>query len=49
MDLFTEVYDKTRDLLQSPQLHADWSDIWIPGSRRARQADEALLHGVQEG
>ena len=27
LDLFTEVYEKTRDLLQTPQLHADWADI----------------------
>jgi hypothetical protein len=26
MDLFTEVYDKTRNLLQTPQLHTDWAD-----------------------
>jgi hypothetical protein len=26
MDLFTEVYEKTRDMLQTPQLHSDWAN-----------------------
>jgi len=27
LELFTEVYEKTHELLQTPQLHADWADI----------------------